>query len=609
MNFEIAIEKAKEKLGKEIFDGLNIVFEETEDKFFLSVKKKGNDVTIKFGQRSSLFRALTILKEKRSQKDLDVVWTKHFATNGYMIDCSRNGVVKLDQLKAYILTLALMGENRLLLYTEDTYQLEKYPYFGYLRGGYSKEDVKEIVAYGECFGVELVPCIQTLGHLHSVLRWEKMIPLRDGPSTLLADEEKVYEFIEEMIKFSRECFKSKDIHIGMDESTEMGLGRYLEKHPYKDRVELFSEHIKRVIDICGKYDFEPMIWSDMFFRLNSENEEYYRDTPLPKSTLKLIPEGIKLVYWDYYHCEKEVYDRMFSYHQQAKNPIIFAGGAWRWKGFAPSIQGSFRNTIPAIESSLEHKIKDFFITAWGDNGNECSIYTTLPILALASVADFIGTYDEEAIDSLLKAVIEEPLKRMFLMDAPDMPDGKVLIPQYNPSKMFLYQDVMNGLFDWHVKPHFAKQYAEYAKALLKASEESEQLGYAYKTLSLLCDVLSIKVDLGTRIRKAYKANDKAELKAIVDRDVEPLMEKLDALNEAHRCQWNKENKQFGFDVIDGRMGFLKNRILTARKQVYDYVEGKVERLEELETEIRPYNDHEYEVCWNQWVTTVTVNCL
>ena len=37
---------------------------------------------------------------------------------------------------------ALMGYTEIYLYMEDTYQLEQYPFFGYLRGAFSKEELK-----------------------------------------------------------------------------------------------------------------------------------------------------------------------------------------------------------------------------------------------------------------------------------------------------------------------------------------------------------------------------------------------------------------------------------------------------------------------------------
>ena len=64
-----------------------------------------------------------------------------------------------------IVYMAKMGLDMLMLYTEDMFKMDQYPYFGYMRGAYTKDEIKEIVAFGEKYGVELVPCIQTLAHL------------------------------------------------------------------------------------------------------------------------------------------------------------------------------------------------------------------------------------------------------------------------------------------------------------------------------------------------------------------------------------------------------------------------------------------------------------
>ena len=69
---------------------------------------------------------------------------KHF---GVMLDCSRNAVMKVSSVKKYIDILARLGYDTLMLYTEDTYEVENQPYFGYLRGRYSKAELKEIDAY------------------------------------------------------------------------------------------------------------------------------------------------------------------------------------------------------------------------------------------------------------------------------------------------------------------------------------------------------------------------------------------------------------------------------------------------------------------------------
>jgi len=605
MDYVDAFKLAKERLG---LQDLHIACKQVEQKGYLSVKRNGDNFVIDYNNLCSLFRGLSLIKENISKKDFEISTTKHFDTNGYMLDCSRNGVMKISELKSLIMTMALMGQNRLLLYTEDTYKLEKYPYFGYLRGSYSLKDIKELVAYGKCFGVELIPCIQTLGHLERPLRWDTMRELQDGTSTLMIGEESTYEFIEEMIKFSKEAFGSKEIHIGMDEAFELGLGRYLGKHPYTDRVTLFTQHIARVIQICKKYDFEPMIWSDMYFRLNDPEYEYYRSTPLPESTLKMIPNDVGLVYWDYYH-KSEIYERMFKFHKQTPNKLYFAGGAWRWKGFAPDIRNSLDMSIDAIKACLSNQIKNVFVTAWGDNGNECSVYPTLPIIALYSQADYFGEYSIESINSLLQAVVDETVERMKLLDLPNMPDGKVLCAAYNPCKFLFYQDPLNGLFDLQVKDSFVGNYKDYAIQLNKAAKESKNFGYVYKTLADLCDVLTLKTDLGIKLRKAYKNGDKESLKQLANVTIPEIQKRLAVFHESFRYQWMKENKHFGYDVIDGRMGWLNNRLTTSTVLVNDYLNGKIDQIDELETEILPYNGHDYEVCWNSWLLNVSVHSI
>ena len=206
------------QIAEQYFSSLNISFVKNEDLNTFKLCKEHKNVVIEYGQLCHIFRALTLIKEKCNSDTYSASFTQKFQTNGLMLDCSRNGVMNNDKIKEMILICSLMGHNRLLIYTEDTFNMDKYPYFGYLRGAYSKEDLKEFVEYGESFGVELVPCIQTLGHLKQALKWQPMENLKDGPDTLLVDSPEVYTFIEDMIKFAKECFKSKNIHIGMDES-------------------------------------------------------------------------------------------------------------------------------------------------------------------------------------------------------------------------------------------------------------------------------------------------------------------------------------------------------------------------------------------------------
>ena len=68
-----------------------------------------------------------------------------FTFNGAMADMSRNVVLNVASVKLMLRKMALMGMNAYMLYTEDTYEIEGHPYFGYMRGRYTKADRKSVV--------------------------------------------------------------------------------------------------------------------------------------------------------------------------------------------------------------------------------------------------------------------------------------------------------------------------------------------------------------------------------------------------------------------------------------------------------------------------------
>ena len=114
---------------------------------------------------------------------------------GVMIDCSRDAVYSVEALKRYFALLHGMGYTYVQLYMEDVYAPDGEPYFGYLRGRYTKAELKELDAAARENGLELVPCIQTLAHLGGIARWQtyrdSCIDLDD---ILLVGEERPYQY-------------------------------------------------------------------------------------------------------------------------------------------------------------------------------------------------------------------------------------------------------------------------------------------------------------------------------------------------------------------------------------------------------------------------------
>ncbi|MBQ5800467.1 MAG: family 20 glycosylhydrolase, partial [Clostridia bacterium] len=144
---------------------------------------------------------------------------------GSLIDCSRNAVMNMKSLKEWIDMIADLGFNSLMVYTEDTYEVNGHPYFGYARGRYSKSEMKEMDAYARSRGVELIPYIQTLAHIEMIFRWKDYAPIHDCDDILLCDDERTYELIDSMFETLRECFSTHVVNVGMDEAKNMGRGK------------------------------------------------------------------------------------------------------------------------------------------------------------------------------------------------------------------------------------------------------------------------------------------------------------------------------------------------------------------------------------------------
>ena len=86
----------------------------------------------------------------------------------------------------------------------------------------------------------------------------------------------------------------------MDEANKVGLGKYLQKHGYTDRFELINSHLHKVCKMAEKYNFEPMIWNDMFYNLALGKGNHYDVAGAEEIRKKsALPENISLVYWDY----------------------------------------------------------------------------------------------------------------------------------------------------------------------------------------------------------------------------------------------------------------------------------------------------------------------
>jgi len=172
------------------------------------VEYDGNTAVVGGCSKPSLARAYMLLamEVEKGSKSIKIEQFANFDTCGVMLDMSFGSVMKPDSVKKYMDYMALHGMNMVMLYTEDTYEVEEYPLMGYQRGRYSVKELKDIDDYAYELGIEVIPCIQTFGHMRQFLKYGVHSAMAENDAVLLPGEEKTYEFIEACIKACRKAF-------------------------------------------------------------------------------------------------------------------------------------------------------------------------------------------------------------------------------------------------------------------------------------------------------------------------------------------------------------------------------------------------------------------
>ncbi len=572
--------------------GLSVSFRKisSDHEGYLDISNTKGETVITYDSKSSAFRALGILLGQTASDTLKNI-TEHtdFSMLGIMIDASRNGVTSIPALKQILSRLALMGINVCMMYAEDTYEIPGEPFFGYMRGAYTKAEMKEADQFAFNLGIEMFPCIQTLAHLEQILKWPVYKELQDTDYILMPEDPKTYRLIGKMIKASSAPFRSSRIHIGMDEAWALGQGRYKDRHGEVRRFDIMNRHLNKVRSLCRKLKLDPMIWSDMYFRLGSKNGQYYEwDWKVPRDVIKDIPRDVQLVYWDYYHCEYEFYTKMIERHRKLGSEPLVAPGAWTWNHFWASVPFAENTLSPCMRACRDQKIREVFITAWGDDGMECDLFSALPACQYFAEYGYNSTVSRKKLESNFRGSCNSSYAAWRKASYIDYPpeQKKPEETNLNASKFLLYDDIFLGLWSkqlrhGRIEQHYGKL-AEYLSTEAKTTPESARLKFPAQ----LARVISRKITLRDKLVQAYRENKKSRLSKLLDQDVKQLRKDVDTLWKTHRDMWLSTYKPFGLEVIEMRYGVIRTRLESLSDRLQHYLGGKIDSIPEFEVKLR-----------------------
>lgn len=556
-----------------------------------------SDLIVKFDGQSAVIGSSTIPAKARGYmllakaiaegKTLDLCQKAAFKTIGVMLDVSRGGVMKVSSVKKYIDYMVAHGMNMLMLYTEDVYEVEGYPYFGYQRGRYTLKELQEIDNYADALGVEVIPCIQTFGHMEQFLRYPSSSDVKDSASVLLAGEEKTYDLIEACVSTCRKAFRSNRLHIGCDETRGLGLGEYLNRNGYQDRFTIFNSHIQRVTEICHKYNYRPMMWSDMYFTLVNAHgvKDYDPSLIVPQYAIDAMPD-CDMCFWDYYNLDNDFYRINIEKHKTFNRPVIFAGGIWTFDGMVPYHVHTYNTMKPALEECLRGGVDEVIITSWSNDGTETSHMLGLPMLSLFSEYCWLGEActDEDiwSVSTFVTGMTKELAKAVsdFFFEY----DGAV-----RAGKHIMWSDPLINLLFQDFDMDAGVNYLKNSLKVFEKYADHPDVPYFKAVFECCLDKCYLQMNL----RSKYKAGDKEWLKNFAENDIPAMIARFELLQKLHHSAWHADYKTHGFERIMCRYAAAKERLKYTAEIIGRYLNGEIAEIEELEPEVLHEGIHKW----------------
>ena len=223
--------------------------------YLLTVSQKG--VTILGGSAAGVFYGIQTLrkavKEGSIMNPVIITDAPRFTWRGMHLDCSRH-FFSVDFVKKFIDLLALHNMNRFHWHLTDDQgwriEIKKWPKLisvgsnrsgtiigtnsdiddGIPYGGYyTQDEAREVVAYAAARHITVIPEIDMPGHMLAALASYPELGCTGGPyqvghywgvykDVLCVSNERVYQFVEDVLTEIMDIFPSEVIHIGGDET-------------------------------------------------------------------------------------------------------------------------------------------------------------------------------------------------------------------------------------------------------------------------------------------------------------------------------------------------------------------------------------------------------
>ncbi|XP_029432113.1 hexosaminidase D-like [Rhinatrema bivittatum] len=361
-------------------------------------------------------------RESESQKkaaDIERAQAKDFSTTQMrLVHLDLKGAApKLSYMKQIFPLLAKLGANGLLIEYEDMFpyreELEvlRSPY------AYSEEDIETIQHLAEINRLEVVPLVQTFGHMEFVLKHDKFRHLREVekyPNSLNPHSPETLPLVKALLaQVMDKHKKSAWLHIGADEVYHLGEGQDSKNWINSNKGDLgkmYLNHLKEVVSfIRNQYPgLQTLIWDDMLRKLEVET---IRESGITESTSPVL--------WIYApdFSMKDTENFISKYEQSGFKTIWFAsafkgatGPVQMWTPMSYHLK-NHQYWLHVIESMPRFpgiRFQGIAITGWQRYDHYSALCELLPVgipsLAICLQSLVNGAYDDTARQSILQTL-------------------------------------------------------------------------------------------------------------------------------------------------------------------------------------------------------------
>ncbi len=331
-----------------------------EEGYFLDANTNGV-VILAESPRGRFYGAMTLLQiiERQRRSVLVPAVSVHDwpvqKIRGITDDISRGQISTLDNFKKIIRFLSHYKLNTYALYMEDVFTFRKHPPIGKSRGALTAAEVKELDAYARQHHVELIPIFQTLGHWENILLLPEYAVYAEFPGahTLNVSDGRTYRLLDELIGEVAQAFSSPYVHIGADESWDVGKGASMQRVAASDIATVHANHYKRVFEILRKYRKKPMLYGDMLLK--------------HPAVIPQLPKDVIVMDWQYHAAETYASAETFK---MSGVPFVVSPAVMNFTGPFPDYLNTFVNVRAFNRSGYRNGSLGVLTSNWNDFGGE-----------------------------------------------------------------------------------------------------------------------------------------------------------------------------------------------------------------------------------------------